>query len=431
MTPQDKNLKQIKTAKTVYPQVYSYTLPDFPENNGSQKIGYTERQSVDERIKEQTKTAAKQLNYDKLWSAPAFFDGNSKDNFTDHDFHKFLIKSGVEPKPNLGQEWFYFDGTPERSKRLFDDFRAGGMKALQQSDGKTPYTLREEQELAVGGALDYFRAHENGEFLWNCKPRFGKTLATYDLAKRLNARKVLIVTNRPAIANSWFDDFEKFIDGYYFISETDSLKTRPTISRTAFNDIDDIDKKCIVFLSLQDLKGSRYFGGNYNKLEWVANLQWDLLVIDEAHEGIDTGRTDAAFDILKRSNTLHLSGTPFKALANQKFPQEAIFNWTYLDEQKVKRAEIEDGEVGAHTDMPDLRLFTYRISEMATEAINAGLDVGGENVDFSFDLNDFFATSGGKFVREAAVKEFLHNLTTNEKYPFSTPELRNELKHTF
>jgi superfamily II DNA or RNA helicase len=95
---------------------------------------------------------------------------------------------------------------------------------------------------------------------------------------------------------------------------------------------------------LQDLKGSKYFGGNYDKLRWVADLEWDLLIIDEAHEGVDTVITGSAFDVIKRKHTLHLSGTPFKALANEKFPKEAIYNWTYLDEQKIKQIEIEEGE---------------------------------------------------------------------------------------
>jgi type II restriction enzyme len=235
-------------------------------------------------------------------------------------------------------EWFYFNGEPEKSRILFDLFRKEGFAALQNDNGKIDYKLRQEQEEAVAKALDYFQKKEKGEFLWNAKPRFGKTLASYDLAKRLKASKVLIVTNRPAIANSWFDDYEMFVDGYSFISTTDSLKERKAITRE-----DHLAKKPIkpqiTFLSLQDLKGSKYFGGPYDKLRWIADLEWDLLIIDEAHEGIDTGRTKSAFDYINRKHTLHLSGTPFRALANQKFPNDAIYNWTYLDEQMVKKQE--------------------------------------------------------------------------------------------
>lgn len=433
-----RNLVQrIRTTKVVYPQVYSYRLTD-DSHYGAQKIGYTERRDVDERIYEQTHTAAISIDYQKLWSAPAF-DANQH-SFTDKDFHRYLDKVGIERRPEFGTEWFYFDGTPERSKQLFDQFRTGGYASLQSNQAKTPYTLRPEQEEAVTAAYNYFISHsdnddtdEKPQFLWNAKPRFGKTLATYDLAKRLNARKVLIVTNRPAIANSWYDDFAKFIDGYYFISTANSLKDKPTLTREQYNAIADSNKSQITFLSLQDLKGSRYFGGNYNKLDWVASLDWDLLVVDECHEGVDTDRTDAALDIVKRKYTLQLSGTPFKQLASAKFAQDAIYNWTYLDEQKAKQVELTNGdENGSHVNLPDLHLYTYRISEMTADAVNAGINIDDNTYDYAFDLNEFFATdSQNRFVHENDVKAFLRNLTTNEKYPFSTPELRNELKHTF
>lgn len=424
-----QQIQSIKSYKIVYPQVYSYILPNRSENEGSQKIGYTEKKDVDERIKQQVNTAALKEKYLKLWSSPAFFEGN-KESFTDKTFHKFLEKNGIEKRTELGSEWFYFNGYPENSKELFELFRKEGFLALQTDKGKIEYVLRDEQKDAVQKALLYFQNNEKGEFLWNAKPRFGKTLATYDLAKRLEAKKVLIVTNRPAIANSWFDDYDEFIGEYAFVSETSSIKNRPTLTREQHISQRPI-KPLITFLSLQDLKGSKYFGGDYDKLRWVADLEWDLLIVDEAHEGVDTVRTDAAFGYIKRKHTLHLSGTPFKALANDKFPKDAIFNWTYLDEQKAKREELKQGETGEHTDLPDIKLFTYRISQMIRDEVNQGIEIEDETYDYAFDLNEFFSTNGQRFVYEKEVKQFLINLSTNKKYPFSTPELREELKHTF
>lgn len=250
---------------------------------------------------------------------------------------------------------------------------------------------------------------------------------------------MLIVTNRPAIANSWYDDYAKFVDGYEFVSVTSSLIDRPTLTREQFilrNADHNNGLRQITFLSLQDLKGSHYFGGKIDKLKWVADLHWDLLIIDEAHEGVDTARTDAALDIVKRKYTLYLSGTPFKMLASEKFSDDAIYNWTYLDEQQAKQAELValhngDDIDASHTNLPDMRLFTYRISEMTTNEINKGVDLDDEDCDYAFDLNEFFATKSGKFIHADDVRAFLHNLSTNTKYPFSTPELRNELKHTF
>jgi type II restriction enzyme len=429
--------QNIKSYKVVYPQIYSYILPNLQQNDGSQKIGYTEKEKVDERISQQVKTAGLNEPYAKLWSAAAFFEGN-QESFTDKAFHKFLEKKDIKRKLELGQEWFYFNGEPRKSKDLFDLFRKEKFSALQNDNGKIDYNLRFEQEEAVKKAIEYFKETEKGKFLWNAKPRFGKTLASYDLAKRLSAKKVLILTNRPAIANSWFDDYKMFVDGFAFVSTTDSIKNRGTLTREQYinsgKDKDDRPiplKPLITFLSLQDLKGSKFFGGNRDKLLWVADLEWDLLIIDEAHEGVDTLKTDDAFKKIKRKHTLHLSGTPFKQLAIEKFPKDAIYNWTYLDEQKIKQIELEEGEIGEHTDLPDLKLFTYRISQMITDEVNEGIEIDNETRDYAFDLNEFFSVKDKKFIHENDVKEFLRNLSTNKKYPFSTPELREELKHTF
>jgi len=187
----------------------------------------------------------------------------------------------------------------------------------------------------------------------------------------------------------------------------------------------------IEFVSLQDLKGSIHFGGEFRKLEHVATTTWDVLVIDEAHEGIDTYRTDAAFDRIRRNFTLHLSGTPFKALANDKFPGDAIYNWTYADEQAAKRDWDGEGS-NPYATLPRLNMFTYQMSEIIRDELKQGVEIEGEQREYAFDLNEFFATNGqGRFAHESAVDRFLDALTTQTKFPFSTPELRDELRHTF
>ena len=422
----------IKTIKTIYPQIYAYTLPTIPEDAGWIKIGYTERKNVDKRILEQTKTAAVNLPYDKLWSEPAKFN-NADKWFTDKQLHSYLRKfKGVEQRPKT--EWFYYDGTPEKAHADFEDFCNNDYSQINEQSN---YTLRIEQEDAVNMTLAYAKAHEGGEFLWNAKPRFGKTLATYDLARKLNAVNVLIVTNRPAIANSWFDDFQKFIawqTDYLFVSTADTLKDRPVLTRNAFLDALNENEKArqIAFISLQDLKGAISFGGTYDKLKWVKDLNWDLLVVDESHEGRDTFKTDIAFEQIKRKFTLNLSGTPFKALAEDKFSDDQIYNWTYADEQKAKQNwPVDAEENNPYEKLPRLSMFSYQMSQMITDEVNKGAEIDGENIDYAFDLNEFFETNdAGKFVHEADIKKWLAALTRNEKYPFSTPELRSELKHT-
>lgn len=256
----------------------------------------------------------------------------------------------------------------------------------------------------------------------------------------MNMQNILVVTNRPSIANSWFDDFDKFIawqTNFKFVSETDALKNRPVFSRDEFVDTisDGKDYGQIAFESLQGLKGSVYFGGNYDKLKWISDLEWDLLVIDEAHEGVDTYKTDKAFDKIKRKYTLHLTGTPFKALAKGKFSSDQIYNWSYADEQQAKLDwdESQEGSSNPYEVMPQLNMYTYQISAMMADELKGKVKLeDGDQVDPAFDLNEFFRTKeNGKFVYDEAVDRFLDALTKQEKYPFSTPELRQELAHTF
>lgn len=426
----------IKTSKLIYPQIYAYILPEEAEKQGWIKIGYTERQDVDVRIKEQTHTAAKNMPYCKLWSDAAKYEGVDE-WFKDIQFHAYLRRyKNRERLPRT--EWFYYNGNPEKSHDDFIDFKK---KVFTVDEEKHTYELRAEQEAAVKATLAYVKSHKNGEFLWNAKPRFGKTLTTYDFVRQLDADNILIVTNRPAIANSWFDDYQKFIawqSDYKFVSTTDSLKNRPVMSRDEFLEqmINGGSKKMIAFISLQDLKGSVYFGGTHDKLKWVSGLEWDVLVIDEAHEGVETLKTDLAFENIKRPFTLYLSGTPFKALSSGQFSEEQIFNWTYTDEQMAKKVwsnREENREVNnPYEVLPQLNLFSYQMSQMITDEVNKGASIDGKNMDYAFDLNEFFSTKDdGEFVYERDVLKWLDTLTSNKKYPFSTPELRQELKHTF
>ena len=427
----------IETTAPAVPQIYAYTTPEIARHDGWTKIGYTE-QDVRERIKQQTHTADVQWHLE--WSGNATWEHRAG-TFRDTDFHAYLEKQGVEREPR--KEWFKISG--EESHQQF--FRFRDTDGVLDTPGASSYTLRAEQQQAVEQTGAYARAHwgeggeRGGEFLWNAKPRFGKTLTAYDLCRSIGAQKVLIVTNRPAIANSWYDDYVKFVGlegGYRFISGVSALADKPyCISREdylrAIRNDPEGPKGFIEFVSLQDLKGSIRFGGIYQKLDEVADLTWDALIVDEAHEGVDTFKTDVAFDHIKRRFTLHLSGTPFKAIANEKFADDAIYNWTYADEQQAKRDWPADSEQpNPYANLPKLNLLTYKMSDIVEQEARAGMDIDGEQTEFAFDLNEFFfVKEGGGFVHEADVDKFLDALTTQEKFPFSTPELRDELRHTF
>jgi len=424
----------IKTASKVIPMCYAYSTPEIQKHIGWVKIGYTEKQDVDERIKQQAHTVDVEVKEE--WRGNAIFEDGSGEYFKDTDFHAYLKKNGIEYDSAKKNEWFHVDGPT--SKKHFNDFRENRGILEKLRENVIEYKLRDEQAQAVDDTLVYKNNHSaRTEFLWNCKPRFGKTLTAYDLMMKLDCHNVLIVTNRPAIANSWYQDYVQFVgDGnYYFVSETDALRGKPYVlsqkdydykySRTGG------ELRRICFVSLQDLKGSIYFGGSYNKLKEIRDTDWDLLIVDEAHEGVDTYKTDVAFDKINRKFTLHLSGTPFKALANDKFENEAIYNWTYADEQRKKR-EWDSPDRNPYEDLPKLNLFTYQMSEIIKDEVEQGISINDEVEEYAFDLNEFFKTGEtGAFIHNKAVDKFLDALVTQKKYPFSTEELRKEIKHSF
>jgi len=422
-------------------KIYGYTLPHVDTHAGCVKVGETTQRDVRDRILQQTATAG--VKHELLFQRKALrSDGKL---FHDKHLHKYFRLRGIERAflNNRASEWFKF-GDVSRAEQMTDDYIHQDYDAVQVSDTQMDYILRNEQEEAVQKTLEYKQDPIHGpEFLWNAKPRFGKTLTTYDFIRKIKAQNVLIVTNRPAIANSWFDDFIDFIawqePGMKFVSETDALADRAPMTREDYVNYglknvnnEDLNIRCVAFISLQDLKGARFAGGIHEKLEWVEGTNWDLLVVDEAHEGIDTMKTDRAFDKIKRKFTLHLSGTPFKALANQKFSTEQIYNWSYLDEQQAK-AEWEDTEPGTnpYASLPSLNLFTYQMSKIIEQEVSKGLSLGDENnVDYAFDLNEFFKVKDdGSFIYEKDVSCFLDNLCAG-KFPFAEGERRQELGHT-
>lgn len=420
----------IQSFKRVVPMIYAYNTPGVSYHDGWTKVGYTERQSVQQRIQQQTHTA--DIRWVLAWKDNAMFKDGSGEYFTDHDFHDYLETEQVQREP--GTEWFHADGG-----RLLGYFNAFASRTLRKAEEKCTYDLRREQQAAVMMTMEYF---QNGgtEFLWNAKPRFGKTLTSYDLIRQMGFTKVLIVTNRPSIANSWADDFRKFIGWrgeLAFVSDTEALKGKPGVLgrndylKTVLAD-ENSELGMVAFESLQGLKGSVYFGGEFDKLKWMSELEFDLLIVDEAQEGVDTMRTDRAFRNISRKHTLYLSGTPFKALASEQFSKDQIYNWSYADEQEAKAAWNRD-DYNPYEPLPRLAMYTYQLSNMIYEQVQKGLDLSGEDgsVDYAFDLNEFFSTNEtGNFIHEEEIKKFLHALSTNEKYPYSTPELRQELSHT-
>lgn len=427
---------RIQTNEGFSPVIYAYSTPEIARHAGWVKIGMTEKQSVEDRVRQQVGTA--DVKYKIEWEANALYEGGSDEGakklFSDRDFHRYLESLGVERTPD--KEWFHIDG--QTAFRHFCDFRLN--RGIVKGGEATAYELRAEQEAAVKAALAQAQAKGGqARFLWNAKPRFGKTLAVYELVKRLDAKNVLVVTSRPAVGNSWYADYAKFLtpkSGYAFVSRSPGLKGKTYVvspedfAQNAATTLGK-DLRRIEFESLQDVKGAKSLGGEYEKHGELALVDWDLIVFDESHEGVDTIKTDLALRNVRRKFTLYLSGTPFKAISKDQFAPDEVFTWSYADEQKAKK-EWSSESRNPYADLPQLNLYTYQMSEIVREEIERGKELDdGRQVEYAFDMNLFFATKANKeFEHAASVDKFLDALTTQEKYPFSTPEMRDELRHT-
>lgn len=462
-----KTIEEILAPKPeAHPRIYAYAIHDAA-HEGQLKIGQTTR-NVKQRVAEQLRTATIK-NYTIELDEPAARDDGSL--FTDHQVRATLAKKGFE---NPALEWMRCSLAD--IKTALTELRTGQKFTSTHSQTFPP---RREQMEAIEKTYAYFHSiwqedeHDAPRFLWNAKMRFGKTFTTYQLAKKLGAKRVLVVTFKPAVEDAWQTDLEthKDFDGWQYLSKSSG------------GDPTQIDpgKPAVYFGSFQDLLGRDAAGNIKPKNEWLHVVNWDIVVFDEYHFGAwrDTakelfeGEDDAVakkeakleyglalqevnedFTVLSEKETeflpittkayLYLSGTPFKALATGEFIEEQIFNWTYTDEQRAKEAFAAEnpGKLNPYGALPQMRLLTY---QMPDELV--AIASGGEFDEF--DLNAFFEAKGtgerAQFTHKSDVQKWLdiirgsyapraveHLKTgTRPPFPYSDVRLLPYLQHAF
>lgn len=331
---------------------------------------------------------------------------------------------------------------------------------------KGKFTPRPEQSDAIDRAFKYFKknAGKGAEFLWNAKMRFGKTVCALWLIEKLNnelrKKKVLIVTHRPVVNASWYGDFRNlFKDSLNQYSYGTAKETDDESSMKDFYDIsrDAESGKCVLFFaSMQYLRLSKLVGGKQDdskEKEDILNYDWDLVIIDEAHEGTQTELGEGVINYLHKDKAfmLHLSGTPFNLL--EKFKAEQIYNWDYIKEQQYKRQwdedhnnkkakaspgffEDEEDEVNPYRELPQMEILTFRLGDMIDEQTIQDAATG------KFSFTEFFRVKTGhdvpkeergKFLHEEQVLAFVKKLFTtspDSHYPFSNDEYRKCFRHT-
>ena len=459
-----------------YNLIYIYAIND-ETHKGLLKIGQTSfsskysiaqlppncsalNQNAHARIQQQTKTAL--VSYDLLYTELAtriitMADGSKQiQSFQDHDVHDVILQSGYSAvkfvESGKQSEWFKIDLTSAKAailavkegKSVLPDAKTSVVVAQKQK-----ITLRDEQKENVEKTIDIFKRYDT--MLWNCKMRYGKTVTAYELIKRQHYQKVIVITHRPAVEDGWGTDHDLMFAGekHLFIDKTNGsvdydsaidadndFKLKQTVqSQTPF----------VYFASIQDLRGSQRVGGKYNKNNAVFDMDWDLLIIDEAHEGTSTDLGDAVIKTLRKPNTkvLLLSGTPYNIMSEF---DENKYTWTYVDEQKAK-AEWEENhpnERNPYEELPKMNIFTFDLSEQMPTSYRFVTE------DSAFNFREFFRTwtgdvekdfriipegkSVGDFVYEDDVYNFLSLISSDSQdsnYPFSTEEYRDMFAHTF
>lgn len=425
--------------------IYLYEHIGVKSHEGFIKVGETWRDS-EERVGESNKTSNVPYRILKEYKG---VDANNR-IFRDSDIHAILKNLGVECEPHSSgkdSEWFKI-GFDELDRIISQRINLEGAYEVLRKKG-VDYKLRDSQEFAVQKTLARYNILRQNihvskdddlrKFLWNAKPRFGKSLTAYDFAKRAKMKTVLVITGRTAISQSWASDYYEFIkdtSNFFFGSSKENVVEIDGKIYKAFNKKQSQDalrqgKDLIFFVSWADVKGKDRDGDEAFKKNnsWIFENKWDLLIIDEVHESSRSDLAVQVFDALNFEFKLELSGTPFKIL--DAYSDKNSFTWSYEDEQRAK-AEWNDPIVAnPYSDMPEMNVFTFDISSKIRQ--NAATENGG------FTFAEFFRNNGREFVHDKEIDEFLDTLcrriegddSETQYYPFADEHTREYLRHTF
>ena len=400
-------------------------------------------QAAKKRIDQYTKTAG--IDYTlRHTELTLSIRGGLITTFNDKQVHEILLRSGIKrhdfSKKNQGREWF--ECSVETAIAAINAAKEGrySIRADEMVPIDEEIEFRPEQKEAIEKTIRKFQSGGKN-MLWNAKMRFGKTLSALQVVKEMQFHRTLILTHRPVVDEGWFEDFNKIFklfDGYTYGSR---LKGEP------FELLEKFAKKdpsahYIYFASMQDMRGAELAGGKFDKNQAILKADYDLLIVDEAHEGTQTELGQNVIKLLTKEKThvLNLSGTPFNLLDN--YSEDEIYTWDYVMEQKAKEEwDINHfGDPNPYAGLPRLNIFTFDLGKALS---------GFEDIeDSAFNFKEFFRTwtgdperdhrqmpegAEGKFVHEEHVKSFLDLIVKYDpesNYPFSTLEFRNSFRHT-
>ena len=377
------------------------------------------------RINQYTQTAG--IHYELLHTELTLYNRGGLRSFNDKEVHAVLERSGVKRKvfdmENKANEWFMT--SLDVVKRAIAAVKEGKESLLpgEVTNGRSPIVFRPEQREAIEKTERQFR--KGNQMLWNAKMRFGKTLSALQVVKDMDFKRTFILTHRPVVDSGWFEDFGKiFYDRNDFAyGSKNNGESHANLERRA--KIEGLHY--VYFASMQDLRGSELVGGNLDKNNEVFATPWDLVIVDEAHEGTQTELGKAVMAELVKEDTkvLRLSGTPFNLLDD--FKENEIYTWDYVMEQRAKLEwdKTHFGDPNPYATLPAMNIYTYDLGRLLKEFVDE---------DVAFNFREFFRVDkDGGFVHERDVSAFLNLLTKEDKescYPFANEEYRNVFRHT-
>jgi hypothetical protein len=380
------------------------------------------------RINQYTQTAG--IRYDLLYTEVSVYSKNGVlQAFSDTEVHNVLKRSGIKRKifdtKNKANEWFVTD--LETIKNAITAVKEGrdSLNAGQISIDHSPVVFRPEQQEAIEKTEKHFSKGKSNEMLWYAKMRFGKTLSALQVVKDMNFKRTLILTHRPVVNAGWFEDFGKiFYDRPDF---TYGSKTNGDVFATLEEQAQKGKGKYVYFASMQDLRGAELVGGNFDKDNEIFATPWDLIIVDEAHEGTQTELGKAVMNELIKPQTkiLRLSGTPFNLLDDYR--EDEIYTWDYVMEQRAKADwdKIHFGDPNPYAALPRLNIFTYDLGKLLNDYIDE---------DVAFNFHEFFRVNeDGAFIHNRDIRSFLDLITKSDdesNYPYSTEEYRNNFRHS-
>ena len=377
------------------------------------------------RINQYTQTAG--IAYDLLYTELTVYNRGGLRSFNDKEVHNVLERSGIKKKVfdtvNKANEWFITD--LETVKRAIAAVKEGrsSLSSAEVTREYSPIVFRPEQQEAISKTKKQFK--KGNQMLWNAKMRFGKTLSALQVVKDMEFQRTLILTHRPVVDAGWFEDFGKiFYDRKDFAyGSKNNGESFGSLERRAENN----GLHYVYFASMQDLRGSELVGGNFDKNNEVFATDWDLIIVDEAHEGTQTelGKAVMGELVKEQAKVLRLSGTPFNLLDD--FKEDEIYTWDYVMEQRAKVSwdELHFGDPNPYASLPTLNIYTYDLGRLLHEFVDE---------DVAFNFREFFRVNeSGSFCHEKDVWAFLNLLTKEDKdslYPYANEEYRNIFRHT-